>query len=90
MALLEALRKGHQTAARDRTGSAGHGFETPILTSSKNRDIKENYQHSYSAKDLVWNERQWDITEGTQELKEWSVVCEAASAGSSPLSSGEV
>lgn len=37
----------------------------------------------------MWNDGQWDIREGPEGLKEWSVVCEAASAGRSPLSSGE-
>lgn len=41
---LEALRKGHQTAVAEGTGTAGHGSETPILTLSRNQDRMENSQ----------------------------------------------
>lgn len=73
-------------------------FETPILillylssySTEPGYKGKLSRKHSYSEKDLIWNERQWDIIEGTLELKELSVVCEAASAKNSPLSSNEV
>lgn len=73
-------------------------FEIPILmllylssySTQPGYKGKLSRKHSYSEKDLIWNGRQWDIIEGTLELKELSVVCEAASAKSSLLSSNEV
>lgn len=46
---LEALRKGHQTAVTEGTGTAGHGCETPILTLSRNQDRMENSQANTAA-----------------------------------------